>query len=108
MLQFSPTALQTIHQAIGRRQSPPAGLRVGVVGSPCSGLRYIIRLESSANPDDALIDCQGLTVLVDADSVEKLQGVQIDFVEQGDRRGFTFDNPALSNACASCNKSERA
>jgi iron-sulfur cluster assembly protein len=106
MLQFSDQALATIHNAIKARPATPKGLRVGVIGSACSGLRYVIRLEDAPGSEDQVIHCQGISLFVDIDSVSKLQGVKIDFVDQGERRGFTFDNPNSSQGCSGCNKSQ--
>lgn len=104
MLQFSDKAMQTIQQAMQSKTPTPQGLRLGVMGSPCSGLKYVIRFEASPNSDDEVIQCQGLPLFVDLDSVSKLQGVEVDFVDEGDRRGFTFSNPNFSSSCSGCSK----
>lgn len=108
MLHFSEQALATINHAMQSKQPAPRGLRLGVVGSPCSGLKYIIRLEEGPASDDQVIECQGLSLFVDLDSVTKLQGVRVDYVEQDGRRGFTFDNPQLAGGCSGCNKASPA
>ncbi len=104
MLHFSDQALQTIRDAMQSRQTAPAGLRVGVVGSPCSGIKYVIRLEDTPDSEDEVVSCQGLSLIVDRDSVIRLQGVKVDFISDGERRGFTFDNPNVSSSCSGCNK----
>jgi iron-sulfur cluster assembly protein len=104
MLQFTDQALTTIQDAIEARESAPLGLRVGVMGSACSGLLYVIRLEDRASSDDQIIACQGLSLLIDIDSVSQLQGVRVDFVNDGERRGFTFDNPNVAQGCSGCSK----
>tara|TARA_R110002094_G_scaffold168651_1_gene151305 strand:- start:706 stop:1026 length:321 start_codon:yes stop_codon:yes gene_type:complete len=106
MLHFSDQALNTIQSAIQARISAPGGLRVGVMGSACSGLQYVIRLEEAPSSDDQIIECQGLSLFVDFDSVSRLEGVQVDFIEDGDRRGFTFDNPNVAQGCSGCDKSK--
>jgi len=105
MLQFTEQALATIQRAMQAKQPAPRGLRLGVMGSPCSGLKYIIRLEQAPASDDQVIQCQGLSLFVDLDSVSKLEGVRVDFVEQDGRRGFTFDNPNQGSGCSGCHKS---
>ena len=105
MLHFTDQALDTIQRAMQTKQPTPRGLRLGVMGSPCSGLKYVIRLEQSPTSDDQVIHCQGLSLFVDLDSVSKLQGVRVDYVEQDGRRGFTFDNPNPGGGCTGCAKS---
>ncbi|RRJ82943.1 HesB/IscA family protein [Aestuariirhabdus litorea] len=108
MLHFTEHALSTIRAALAARPNPAAGLRVGVVGSPCSGLRYLIRLEDQPAQDDQVVESHGLSLFIDNESVPRLQGVRVDFVEQDGRKGFTFDNPNQDPACAGCNKSSAA
>ncbi|WP_207061209.1 iron-sulfur cluster assembly accessory protein [Motiliproteus sp. SC1-56] len=102
MLQFSEQALVKIRDAMAAKMPRPSGLRIGVVGSPCSGVRYIIRLEQQPNADDQVVQCQGVPLYVDVESYPRLQGVRVGFIEEGERRGFTFDNPNLANSCAGC------
>ncbi len=104
MLNFTEPALATIKRAMSDREPAAAGLRLGVMGSPCSGLKYVIRLETGPASDDQVIECQGLTLFIDIDSYSQLQGVVVDYVEEGERRGFTFDNPNLTSRCSSCDK----
>ncbi len=106
MLHFTDQAMNTIQSAIAARAEPPKGLRVGVMGSACSGVSYVIRLEDSPASDDQIVECQGLSLFIDIDSVSQLQGVRIDFVEEEGRRGFTFDNPNLVQGCSGCDKAQ--
>lgn len=106
MLHFTDQALSTIQDAIKARPAAPKGLRVGVMGSACSGLQYVIRLEDSPASDDQIIACQGLSLFVDIDSVSQLEGVRVDFVEEDGRRGFTFDNPNVAQGCSGCDKAK--
>lgn len=106
MLHFSDQALRTIQAAIQARTTEPAGLRVGVRGSSCSGLQYVIRLEEAPASGDQILESQGLSLFVDLDSLSRLEGVRVDFVDEGERRGFTFDNPNLSQGCSGCAKAK--
>jgi len=106
MLHFTEQALSAIQGAIRARPTPPGGLRVGVAGSQCAGLRYLIRLEDAPASDDRIVEQQGLSLFIDSDSLGRLQGVEVDFVDDGGRRGFTFDNPNLAQGCAGCTKSD--
>ncbi|WP_426415174.1 HesB/IscA family protein [Aestuariirhabdus sp. LZHN29] len=108
MLNFTDQALSTIRSALAARDSRTAGLRIGVVGSPCSGLRYLIRVEDNPTSDDQVFESQGLVLFIDNESTSHLQGVQVDFVEQDGRKGFTFDNPNQNSGCSGCSKSTAA
>lgn len=106
MLTFSDSALAVIEEAMTRR-GPVAGLRLGVAGSPCAGLKYIIRLEETPAADDQQLEVQGLRLLVDNASLAALQGVRVDYLVEGERRGFTFESP-MPTGCSGCTKSASA
>lgn len=104
MVNFSERALHCIEQAMASRTPTPQGLRLGLMGNPCSGLTYVIRLEQQPATDDQVVECQGLKLFIDIDSSTKLQDVEVDYVERNGQRGFTFDNPAMASQCSGCNK----
>lgn len=108
MLHFSDRALAVIQKAISDKQPTPAGLRLGLLGSQCSGLRYVIRLEAEASAGDRIVQYQNLTLFIDPDSFDGLQGVQVDFVERDGESGFSFDNSNFSAACSGCSKNQAA
>lgn len=77
------------------------GIRIAVAGGGCFGYQYEMGLEGSAREGDAIIHFGDLMIFVDADSKQVLSGVEVDFCENQDTKGFVFLNP---NACGSCGK----
>jgi iron-sulfur cluster assembly protein len=79
--------------------NPDIGLRVYVYSGGCSGYRYGMMLEDAPTPEDKRLEVNGIKVYVDGQSVDLLQGSQIDYVDTLMGAGFTVNNP---NAVAAC------
>ena len=73
-------------------------LRVAVEGGGCSGLSYKLGLDHRTEKD-VVFENHGVELIVDSDHLLYLEGIQIDYPDGLDARGFTFDNP---NAVENC------
>ena len=73
-------------------------LRVAVEGGGCSGLSYKLGFDWR-NDEDELIKSRGVEIVLDKRHKLYLDGVQIDYPDGLDARGFTFDNPNASETC---------
>ncbi|HNJ23436.1 MAG TPA: NifU family protein, partial [Microthrixaceae bacterium] len=69
-------------------------LRIEITGENGPEYRYDLSFDavSAAEPGDSVVDWAGLTVIVPADSIEKLQGAQLD-LPSGDGPGLVMRNP---------------
>lgn len=74
------------------------GLRVGVKGGGCSGFSYILGFDLPQEGDD-LFEVSGVRVLMNRAHAIYLLGMEIDFVNGLDNRGFKFNNPNASSTC---------
>ncbi|MCP4271015.1 MAG: iron-sulfur cluster assembly protein IscA [Gammaproteobacteria bacterium] len=75
------------------------GVRVGVTTTGCSGLAYLIEFVDEVNPDDEIIEQDGVLIVVDKKSSVYLDGTEVDFVREGLNEGFQFNNPNQKGAC---------
>ena len=73
-------------------------LRVAVEGGGCSGLSYKLGFDIRTD-EDQIVESQGLSIVVDPKHLMYLDGIQIDYPDGLDARGFTFDNPNASESC---------
>jgi iron-sulfur cluster assembly accessory protein len=74
-------------------------LRVSVEGGGCSGLQYKYDIVTAREADDLVLEREGATVLVDAISLQYMDGAEIDFVDDLMGQSFQIRNP---NAVAGC------
>jgi iron-sulfur cluster assembly protein len=56
-------------------------------------------LEDAPTPEDRVLEASGIKVYVDGQSVDLLQGAQIDYVDTLMGAGFTVNNPNAVSAC---------
>ncbi|CAN5170283.1 iron-sulfur cluster assembly accessory protein [soil metagenome] len=73
-------------------------LRVAVEGGGCSGLSYKLGFDIRSDEDN-VYESQGLEVIVNPKHIIYLNGIEIDYPDGLDARGFTFENPNASEAC---------
>lgn len=81
-------------------------LKVGLQRKGCSGLSYSLSFVNpeTCHPDDEIIKCQNLSVVVDYRAVMFLVGTEMDYVEGPISAEFKFKNPNEKMACG-CGKS---
>jgi iron-sulfur cluster assembly protein len=73
-------------------------LRIGVKGGGCSGLSYILEMDSKKERDEEHI-IDGIPCLIDPAQALYLYGMEIDWKKGLDARGFVFNNPNASSTC---------
>jgi len=96
---LSPQAIPHLKRLIAKDGRPDVVLRVGVKGGGCSGLEYVIRLDTRRLPQDFETDFDGVRVVCDAKSAKFLRGATLEYT--GDLIGgaFKFDNPNAKRSC---------
>ncbi|MCC7327632.1 MAG: iron-sulfur cluster assembly accessory protein [Burkholderiales bacterium] len=95
---LSESAAQQVHTQLAQRGTG-VGLRVGVKKVGCSGLAYTFDFADEVRADDSVFESHSATVVVAADSLAFLDGSRIDFIKEGLKQMFTFDNPNVDNTC---------
>lgn len=78
-------------------------LRFGVEEGGCSGHEYAMGFDFPQE-GDIQIESQGVKIIVDPHSFEYLKGIEVDFDDGIDGKGFSFDNPSAKRSCG-CGKS---
>ncbi|WP_419809772.1 HesB/IscA family protein [Sphingomonas sp.] len=97
-LALTPSAAARV-AAIAARQGKPAILRLSVDGGGCSGFQYKFGLADGAAADDSIAECDGVRLVVDAVSLDLVQGARVDFVESLGGAAFKVDNPQAASGC---------
>lgn len=79
--------------------NPDLLLRVYVTGGGCSGFSYGFTFAEAANDDDARIDTEGVSMVVDSLSYPYLVGSEVDYVEGLEGSRFIVKNPNATTTC---------
>ena len=75
------------------------GLRVGVKKVGCSGLAYTFDSPTKFTLGDHLFEVHDAKLVVDAHALSFLDGSRLDFVKEGLKQVFKFDNPNVESTC---------
>ena len=75
------------------------GLRLGVTSTGCSGYSYVINYADEIADSDVTFEDKGITVIVDPEALQLIDGTEVDFVKNGLNEAFSFRNPNISGEC---------
>jgi iron-sulfur cluster assembly protein len=95
---LTPAAAAQIRKQIAKHGSG-IGLRVGIKPVGCSGYAYTYALADDVRDDEQRIEAHGATLLVATDHLASLEGACLDFVTEGLKQTFQFDNPNVGITC---------
>ena len=98
-IQFSDSAAEKVRELIAEEGNDNLKLRVYVTGGGCSGFQYGFTFDEEINEDDTQVANGGVTVLVDAMSIQYLTGAQIDYKEDVSGAQFVIRNPNATTTC---------
>lgn len=73
-------------------------LRVGVKGGGCSGLSYVLGFDTRKENDQEY-EFEGIRFVMETAHEMYLFGMQVDWQNGLNNRGFTFSNPNASATC---------
>ncbi|MFT4092975.1 MAG: iron-sulfur cluster assembly accessory protein [Niabella sp.] len=73
-------------------------LRVGVKGGGCSGMSYVLGFDAKADNDHEF-EFEGIPCVINKAHELYLAGMEIDWSDGLNNRGFTFSNPNASSTC---------
>lgn len=74
------------------------GLRIGVEGGGCSGMNYVLGFDQKKDGDNEYF-IDDIRVFMHKAHGLYLAGMQIDFQDGLNARGFTFNNPNAASTC---------
>lgn len=98
-LQVTPAAIAKVKALVTEEANPALKLRVFVTGGGCSGFQYGFSFDDKLAEDDTLVEADGVAVVVDALSIQYLQGSQVDYEEGLQGSKFSIKNPNAKTTC---------
>ena len=97
---LTDTAREKVSSLLSQEGRDDLRLRIAVQPGGCSGLIYQLFFDERVLENDAIVDFNGVEVVVDQMSVPYLSGATIDFEDTIQKQGFTIDNPNAQGSCA--------
>ena len=79
--------------------NPDLKLRVYITGGGCAGFSYGFMFDADVNEDDTVVEIDGVSLLVDAMSVQYLQGSEVDYDQGLMGSRFVVANPNAATTC---------
>jgi iron-sulfur cluster insertion protein len=98
-LVFSDSAANKVKELIVEEGNPELKLRVFVTGGGCSGFQYGFTFDEVQNEDDAVMEKNGVKLLIDPMSYQYLVGAEIDYSEGLEGAQFVIKNPNAQSTC---------
>ena len=96
---FSDSAAKKVGSLIAEEGNDNLKLRVYISGGGCSGFQYGFTFDEDVAEDDTQVKNGDVTVLVDAMSIQYLNGAEIDYKEDLSGAQFVIRNPNASTTC---------
>lgn len=98
-VKFTETALKELKQLIYDKEVPEDfGVRVGVKGGGCSGMSYILGFDGKQDGDEEFF-INDLRIFMSKAHGMYLLGMEVDYVNGLNNRGFIFSNPNATSTC---------
>jgi iron-sulfur cluster assembly protein len=99
VIHLSKAAANEIQRLKASRHKPDSYFRLGVEPGGCSGFYYILDLCATPLTGDRVCESQGISIVINEQSIPYLQDLKLDFAEDLMGGSFRFQNP---NATATC------
>lgn len=98
-IKITETAQNQLKRLYEEKHVPEGhGLRVGIKGGGCSGFSYVLGFDEKKEKDDQF-NIGELTIYMEKSHALYLIGIEIDWLDGLNNRGFIFNNPNAKETC---------
>ncbi len=102
IITLTPKAITKVQDILSKEQSETAMLRVLAMPSPGGSIQYMFAVEETSAENDQVFEFEKIKVLVDENSIDVLQGSEIDYIDSIMRSGFVISNPNIEASGGGC------
>jgi len=95
MINFTKAAEDQLKKAV----EPTEIVRVAVQGGGCSGMSYVLNIETEIDDEDLIIEIEHVKICVDPYSAQILAKTTVDFIKTLQKEGFVFNNSEANTTC---------
>ena len=92
MITLTDNAADRVRSYLAKRGTG-IGLRLGIKKTGCSGFAYVVGYADEVGAEDIVFDTDDVKVVVDQQSLELIDGTEVDYVREGLNEAFRFRNP---------------
>jgi iron-sulfur cluster insertion protein len=96
---LSDSAVSKVRELVEEEGNEDLKLRVFVTGGGCSGFQYGFSFDEVQDDEDAVIEKDGMSLLVDPMRYQYLVGATVDYQEGLQGSQFVVQNPNASSTC---------
>ena len=100
LVTLTDAAAAKVAELQSREGKDTAALRLFVKSGGCSGYSYGLAFDDRIAEDDRLENHGDVRVVIDAFSVQHVEGAEIDYVDSLMGSGFAINNPNAVSSCA--------
>ena len=97
MIDITETAIKRIKNIAEKEKS--VFFRISVDGGGCQGFSYKFSIDKKKNSDDVVMKYDEISILVDNNSMNFLNGSKLDFINDLLGSYFKVSNPNASSTC---------
>ncbi len=99
MIQMSPAAVREVLRLKLKQNNPQVFFRLGVKPGGCCDWYYTMGFDEKIEPNDRVISCGDIQVVIETQSLSKIDGLTLDYSQDLMGGGFRFNNPNASQTC---------
>ena len=103
-VEMTEVAAEKLKEIMKANNKEDCALRIAVMPGGCSGFMYSFDFDNQKREDDIVVIDKGVTVFVDAASMNALKDARVDYIESLQFAGFNVEHPNSSSSCG-CGKS---
>ncbi len=100
-LTLTQSAADAVKKVLAEKNLEGYALRLFVSGSGCCGNQFGLALDNRFRSEDIVVETDGIKLIIDEVSIQYLQGVTVDYVDDGETSGFKIvtANPISTCSC---------
>ena len=105
MITVSDAAAEKTKEILSAEGKAEWGLRFFTAGSSCCGPSYGIDIVENPSDGDEVIEKNGTKFFIEKSTSEKMKGLEIHFVDDGQQQGFVLKGDQPSSCGPECGPS---
>lgn len=105
MITITDVAAEKAKEILKAEGKADWGLRIYMAEGGCCGPSFGMDIDEKPAESDDIFEKNGLKVFVDKNTSQKLEGMGVDFIDEGERQGFVLTGgkaSSCSSGCSSC------